>query len=138
MTGRSFFDTNVLLYALALPTGGAMDARAETAERLLGEGGQVSVQVLNEFVDVGSRKLKLTWGRIEDFLGVIEALCGPAAVTTAASQRSAVAIAKTCRLRIYDAMIVASAHEAGCTTLYTEDLQHGQVIDGVRIVNPFL
>jgi len=40
--------------------------------------------------------------------------------------------------RIYDSLIVVSALEAGCTTLYTEDLQHGQVIEGLRIENPFL
>ena len=41
-------------------------------------------------------------------------------------------------LRIYDSLIIAAALEAGCDTLYSEDMQHGQVIEGIRIENPFL
>jgi predicted nucleic acid-binding protein len=138
MTVRVFFDTNILVYALGLPTGSRMDARNATAERLLSEGGQVSVQILNEFVDVAARKLNFTWVKIAELLRIIEALCGPALPLTAAAQRAAVQISSSHGYRVFDAMILASAREAGCATLYTEDLQHGQVIEGVRIVNPFL
>jgi predicted nucleic acid-binding protein len=138
MTVRALLDTNILLYALGLPTGSAGDVRAETANRLLDKGGLVSVQILNEFTDVASRKLRFPWPRIQELLSLIEAFCGPALSLTAESQRNAVLIAARWGYRIYDATILASAFEAGCGVLYTEDMQHGQIIEGVRIVNPFL
>lgn len=137
MTAKVFFDTNVLVYALGLPTARPMDARGETAERLLSEGGQVSVQILNELADVAARKLNFSWAKIAELMRIVEVLCGPALPLTAEAQRAAVQIAGSRGYRIFDAMILASAKEAGCGTLYTEDLQHGQLIDGVRIVNPF-
>ena len=138
MTTRRFFDTNILLYALGLPTGSPKDARNEAAFRLLTEGGRVSVQILNEFADLLARKLRLPWARIEEVLSLTEGLCGKALPLTAEAQKNAVSIASRLGYRIHDAMVVASAREAGCEVIYTEDLQHGQVIEGVRIVNPFL
>jgi predicted nucleic acid-binding protein len=57
---------------------------------------------------------------------------------TQETHAAALAISKRYGFRIYDSLIVASAINAGCSTLLTEDLQHGQVIDGLRIENPFL
>ena len=56
MSARAFFDTNILIYTLE-----ASDPRAEVAERLLASGGTVNVQVINEFVAVTRRKLRLDW-----------------------------------------------------------------------------
>lgn len=138
MTTNSLIDTNILLYAIAQSVGGVADPRTERAEQLLAAGGRVTVQVLNEFADVANRKLRLSWDWIESRLWVIEELCGPALPLTPQAQRDAVRISGRYALRIYDSMIVATAQEAGCDVLYTEDLQHGQEIEGVRIVNPFL
>ncbi|HWE86817.1 MAG TPA: PIN domain-containing protein [Terracidiphilus sp.] len=131
-------DTNILIYSIARTIGGAPDPRTDAAERLLAKGGRVTVQILNEFVDVANRKLRLSWDWIDGRLSEIEELCGPALPLTAQGQREAVRISARYGLRIYDAMILASAREAGCDTLYTEDLQHGQVIEGLRIENPFV
>lgn len=138
MTARPFLDTNVLLYSLDVQRGTSRDLRANKAEQILGEGGIVSVQVLNEFCDVASRKLKFSWETIADFLEVFDSLCGRAVPLTVESHSMAIAISKRYGYRIYDSHIVASAINAGCTTLLTEDLQHGQVIDGLRIENPFI
>jgi predicted nucleic acid-binding protein len=138
MTTNALLDTNVLIYSIARTVGGVADPRTDAAELLLVQGGRVTVQILNEFVDVVNRKLRFPWDWIQGRLAEIEELCGPAMPLSAQSQCEAVRIAARYGLRIYDAMIVASALEAGCDTLYTEDLQHGQVIEGLRIVNPFL
>jgi len=137
MTVNAFFDTNILLYALGAPAGSSTDARNEAAYRLVDAGGRISVQILNEFTDVAVRKLQLSWPTIQELLALTEVLCGKALPLTSEAQKSAVSIASRLGYRIYDAMIVASALEAGCTKLYTEDLHHGQVVEGLRIENPF-
>ena len=104
-----FFDTNVVLYLLS---GDAV--KADRAEELLAIGGMISVQVLNEFAAVASRKLRMGWKDI------------------------GAQVAERYGLPIYDALIVAAALLAGCTTLYSEDLQGGQVIERqLTIRNPF-
>jgi len=138
MTVKAFFDTNVLVYALAVRAGSPVDLRTVKAEQMLSLGGMVSVQVLNEFADVLSWKLKMDWDAIEGCLDVIDALCGRAIPLTAETNRAAVDLSKRHRFRIYDSLILAAAVAAGCTTLLTEDLQHGQIVEGVRIENPFL
>jgi predicted nucleic acid-binding protein len=138
MTVRPFLDTNVLLYSLDLQTGTSRNLRAEKAEQILSLGGVLSVQVLNEFADVASRKMKLSWEKIAGFLQIFELLCGRAVPLTAETHEKALGISKRYGYRIYDSAILAAAIEAGCTTLLTEDMQHGQVVEGVRIENPFL
>lgn len=138
MTSSVFFDTNVLVYALGDPRVGPSDPRPDRATELLEQGGVISVQILNEYADAASRKLKLSWQKIVLSLSVVEMLCGRARSITADTQRTALALSARYSFRIYDSMIVAAALEAGCKTVYSEDLQHGQVIDGLRIENPFL
>jgi predicted nucleic acid-binding protein len=138
MINDAFFDTNVLLYALDIRRGTSRDLRADKAEEILIRGGVVSVQVLNEFYDVASRKSKLSCEKIADLLQVIEALCGRAVPLTADTHTIAIDISKRHGFRIYDSLILAAAMQAGCTTVYTEDLQHGQTIGKLTIVNPFL
>jgi predicted nucleic acid-binding protein len=138
MTGSAFFDTNVLIYALTVRSGSKRDSRSEIAEEILSLGGVVSVQVLNEFVDVASRKFKKSWNAIEQYLEVIHALCGRAVPLTAETQAAAIEISRTHGYRIYDSLILAAAHQAGCTTVFTEDMQDGQKTGNLTIVNPFI
>lgn len=129
---EAFFDTNVVLYLFSADT-----AKADRAEVLLAEGGVVSVQVLNELVSVARRKLAMTWSDIGEVLTQVRAVCRvePLSVET---QTRGVAIAERHNLSVYDAMILASALDAGCSVVYTEDLQDGQVIEGaLTIRNPF-
>ena len=132
MSGGAFFDTNVPLYLFA---GGT--AKASRAEDLLAEGGTVSVQVLNEFVAVARRKSASPWPAIESALTALRYVCRVEPLTLATHER-AVALARRYGFPIYDATIAASALEAGCDMLYSEDFQHGQVVDGMTICNPFL
>jgi len=138
MTSKMFFDTNVLVYAFGDPRVGPTDPRPNRATDLLEEGGVVSVQVLNEYSDIASRKLGFDWDTISQALSVLETLCPRTVPLTLEMQREAIAIAARLRIRIYDAMIVAAALQSGCTVLYSEDLQHGQKIGNLRIENPFL
>ncbi len=129
---ETFFDTNVLLYLLSGET-----AKADRAEELVADGAVISVQVLNEFAAVASRKLRMSWTEIRDVLSPIRAVCEIQPGTVEVHDR-AVEIAERYGFSFYNAMIVASALLAGCKTLYSEYLQDGQVIDRqLRIRNPF-
>jgi predicted nucleic acid-binding protein len=138
MTGKVFLDTNILVYALAVRSNSTEDRRTQIAENLLAAGGVVSVQVLNEFTDVATRKLKLGWEEVNRSLQAVAVLCGRAVSISADTHASAVKLSTRYGFRIFDSMIVASALEAGCTTLYTEDLQHQQPLDGLVVENPFM
>jgi predicted nucleic acid-binding protein len=128
----SFFDTNVLIY---VASGDA--AKADRAESLLSEGGTISVQVLNEIVNVARRKMRLSWGQTHAFLTAIRGLLLVQPVTIA-THETGLEIAERYGLSTYDAMIAASALQAACDTLWSEDLQDGMVLEGrLRIVNPF-
>ena len=138
MTARSFFDTNILIYALTARAGSKQDRRSEIAENTLSRGGVVSVQVLNEFADVASGKFRKGWDAVEQYLEVVNALCGRAVPLTVETHTAAIEISRLHGYRIYDSLILAAAQQAGCKTVFTEDMQHGQKIGGLTIVNPFL
>jgi predicted nucleic acid-binding protein len=126
-----FFDTNVLLYLLSKDM-----AKADRAEMLLASGGVVSVQVLNEFASVALRKLAMTIPEIREILSTIRAVCmvKPLDIET---HELGLDMAERYGFSIYDGLIVAAAIRGGCSILYTEDLQQGQVIDHLMIRNPF-
>ncbi len=127
-----FFDSNVLLYLLS-----ADATRADRAEALLARGGHISVQVLNEFASVATRKLGMTLIEVREVLVTVRALCTVHPVTTELHD-AALDLTSRSRTRFYDALILAAALHADCRTLYSEDMQHGQRIDGrLTITNPF-
>lgn len=127
-----FFDTNVLLYLFS-----ADPAKADRVEEMLASGATVGVQVLNEFAAVAVRKLGMTLAEVREALGPIVAVCTIAPLTLPVHQRG-LQIAERYGFSLYDALIVAAALESGCSTLYTEDLQHAQVIEqALTIRNPF-
>lgn len=132
MSAKAFFDTNILVYAFA-----QNDPRAVAAEALLAGGGVVSVQVLNEFTAVAVRKLGMSWDEVTDSLAAIRVLCPSPQPLTLATHEAGLRIARQYGYRIYDALIIAAALEAGCQVLLSEDLQHGQSIEGLTIRNPF-
>lgn len=128
----NFIDTNVLIY---LASGDP--AKADRAEEIVGGGGVVSIQVLNELANVARRKMRMSWRELRAFTSTISALLTVQAVTVEMHE-TGLALAERYTLSIYDSMIVAAALHADCNTLWSEDMQHGMVIDGrLRIVNPF-
>ncbi len=120
---EAFFDTNVLLYLLS-----ADAAKADRAEELLAGGGTISVQVLNEFAAVASRKLRMPWPDINEVLTQVRAVCEVQALTVQTHEQ-ALKLAERYGLSLYDALIVSAALLAGCKTLWSEDMQDGQVIN---------
>jgi predicted nucleic acid-binding protein len=126
-----FFDTNVLLYLLS-----ADATKADRAEQLLTAGGLVSVQVLNEFASVAAGKLAMPLVEIREILSTIRAVCNvkPLDVET---HELGLELAERYRYSVYDSMVLAAALRAGCSTVFSEDFQHGQKIDRLTIINPF-
>lgn len=132
-TDRPFFDSNVLLYLLS-----GDNRKADRAEAVIALGGIISVQVLNEFASVASRKLGMSYAEIRDVLDTVRAICQTQALTVDTHERG-LDIAERFGFSLYDSMIVSSALQFGCSVLYSEDMQHGQEIEGqLVVVNPFL
>jgi predicted nucleic acid-binding protein len=128
----SFFDTNVLVY---LASGDPV--KADRAERVLADGGMISVQVLNEFVNVARRKMRLTWPEVRETLRTFRAILRVDPITIEVHD-TGLDIAERHGLSTYDAMIVAAALQAKCETLWSEDMQNGMVFGDLRVVNPFM
>jgi predicted nucleic acid-binding protein len=128
---KAFFDTNILVYTATSA------AKKQQAAECLGRGGVASVQVLNEFVHVARRKLRHDWPQIELALGLFRESLEDVVPVTLDTHTGAILLAREHGLSFYDALIVAAAIDAGCDTLYSEDMQHGRAIGGLAIVNPF-
>jgi predicted nucleic acid-binding protein len=128
----AFFDTNILVYAQQA------NGKADRARALLAGGGKLSVQVLNEFTAVSRRKQRREWREISEAIVDVLAVVDTPLALTLELHAAARAFVEDHRLSFYDALIVAAALEAGCDTLFTEDMQHGRKFGGLTIVNPFL
>jgi predicted nucleic acid-binding protein len=134
MSDRAFFDTNVLVYIV-----GQKDERTAKAEALVANGGVVSVQVLNELASVSHRKLGMSWEEIGGALAAIRDLCPSPIPLTLDTHGAGLRIAAKYGFHFYDALIAAAALEAQCTTLYSEDFQDGQLLEGrLTVRNPFV
>lgn len=126
-----FVDTNIVLYLLD------DGPKADRAEAILGQGPRISVQVLNEAMVNCRRKAGLSWDETDAFLAGVRALCQVEDLTIQTHEVGR-ALAERYGFSVYDAMIVAAALIAGCTTLHTEDMHDGLLVEGrLRLVNPF-
>lgn len=124
----AFWDTNVFVYAfIAGP-------KQQVARR---RGGVIRVQVLNEFANVMSRKMRCPWEEVERFLSVIRIRFPTAAPLTIETHEMALALARDHSISLYDSLILASALSEQCETLFSEDLQHGRRFEGCTVLNPF-
>ena len=134
----AFFDTNVLVYLFdsASPEkqGKARDVFSERAQR---DEVLLSTQVLQEFYVTVTRKLASPLSAAQAERLVRDFAAFPVVSTDAPLVVAAVALSRRHRLSLWDAMIVVAARAGGATELLTEDLQHGRVLEGVRIDNPF-
>ena len=129
---RNFLDTNILIYAYS------DDPRESVARSLVEAAGAISVQCLNEFVNVARGRLQLSWAFVEERISSIRELIPTICAIDAETHDEARRLAERYAIHIYDATIVASALQSGCEVLMTEDMQDGLLIDGrLRIENPF-
>lgn len=129
----AFFDSNVLIYAFT-----QAGDKTNTAQQILSRGGAVNVQALNETANTLRRKFNVGWPRIGQIIDAIVKFCPKPLPVGLDTHRAALRICERYGYSIYDGLIIAAAKEAGCATLYSEDLQHGQIVEGVKIDNPFL
>lgn len=127
-----FIDSNVILYLLS-----GDSVKADRVETLLGEGGLISVQVLNEVTSVCLRKLRMSWEEIDAVLLAVKTACDIIPLTVE-SHEKAVEISRRYQLSFYDAHICASAILSGVKVVLSEDMQNGMEIDGMTIHNPFV
>jgi len=128
----SFLDSNVLLYLLS-----DQAEKIARTQQLLRTGPVISVQVLNEVTHVCRRKTGMPWADIQQFLALVRHFCKVVPLTEA-THDEARRIAERYRYALYDASIIASASLAGCHTLFSEDLNDGQVLgQRLTIRNPY-
>lgn len=133
---RTFVDTNVLVYAVDESEPAKRERALEVLAERIREGRVVvSTQVLLEFYVTVTRKL----GQPKPVAakGVDRLARWPVVPAGTRLVRSAIELAGTTQLSIWDSMIVAAAGAGACESLLTEDLNAGQTIAGVRIENPF-
>lgn len=139
MSAKFFIDTNVLIYTFDQSD----PVKKEKAIRLVGEAleegsGIVSFQVVQEFLSAALHKFKKPLSG-DEISGYYEEILGPLCgiYPDAELYRKALRIHRETQYHFYDSLIIASALEAGCKTLYSEDLQNGRRIAGLAIKDPF-
>ena len=130
-----FLDTNILVYAYDA----ADPAKQHRAQEILANGGwSISTQVMQEFFVVITRRIATPLPAAEA-LGVLDDLTHTeVVVVTTDDVRAAAALSVSRQLSLWDGLIVIAAQRAGCDRLVTEDLGHGETIDGLLIENPFM
>ncbi|MGK5091604.1 PIN domain-containing protein [Deltaproteobacteria bacterium TL4] len=139
MNAKYFLDTNVIVYSFDP----SILEKQSVARRLLSNAltgqGCISYQVVQEFINVATRKFKtpLSLQDCKKYLNdVLAPLCEIFPSIEFYSQ--ALQIKERWQYSLYDSLVVTAALQSNCTILYSEDLQHGQVIDQLTITNPFL
>ena len=138
MSARVFVDTNVLIYAHDVRAG----RKQEKAARILGglwesRTGVLSTQVLQEFYVNVTRKIPSPLNRSTARDIIRQYSVWPVVQPDADMILRASELEERHNLSFWDAMIVAAARKAGAEKILTEDLSHGEIIDGVAIENPF-
>lgn len=139
--GLVFIDTNIFVYALLASEPLKKERAVQLLEQALATHcGCISYQVVQEFANVATRKFakRFTADECQQF---IDAAMQPLNRVPSSTElvHAALTLQTSTGYGFYDCLILASALRCGATTLWSEDLQHNQLIDGtLRIVNPFL
>ena len=137
MVARNFIDTNILVYAEASDEPAKQQAALALLKQLYETAtGVLSTQVLQEYCNVALKKLKLSAGHIRAQLDLYEQF--EIVQVTPAIIRAGLDLHQTRSLSFYDALIMASAQAASCNVLLSEDMNTGEIINGIRILNPFV
>lgn len=136
MIASTFLDTNILVYAAA-GREHEEDKRERAVVLMETEDFAVSAQVLQEFFVVVTRKIAvpLPLSEAVEWIEVLETF--PCVVVDLQLVKVAIEVSTRHTISYWDAAIVAAAKACGATTLFSEDLNHNQHYDGVRVVNPF-
>lgn len=136
MVSRHFVDTNVLVYAEASDLPQKQRVALALLKSLFEENrGVLSTQVLQEYCNVALKKLKLPTLHVRAQLDLYEQF--EVVQVTPAIIRAGLDLHQTRSVAFFDAMVLASAHASGCSVLWTEDMNTGEIVNGVCISNPF-
>ncbi len=131
-TAKCFADTNVAIYAVDADV-----AKREKALAILAARPIISTQVVNEYLNVLLAKRKLARADAHELARALMATSDVASITPTVTEL-AMNIGEHYQISHWDSLIVAAALATGCDTLYSEDLQDGQVFEGrLTIMNPF-
>lgn len=133
----SLLDTNILLYAISTDAAEA-DKRRVARELLAGENWGLCVQVLQEFYVNATRPERPAMSHEAAVAAIREFLLRPTAVNDQAMLLDALEIKARNKISYWDAAIIAAARRLGASVVYSEDLNDGQNIAGIKVVNPFL
>lgn len=139
MSANLFLDTNVLVYAFDKKSV-EKQKRARDILANCGDGAWViSWQVIQEFTSVALHRFAEPM-RTDELSQLLRILLWPACevLPSEALHQQALSLHLATQYRYYDCLILAAAIASGATTLYSEDLQHGRIVGGVDIINPFL
>jgi predicted nucleic acid-binding protein len=138
MNDKIFVDTNVLVYAHDQKEGFKQLAAKKTLRALRQQhSGALSMQVLQEFYSTVTRKLASPVPK-DQARAIVEDFAYWCVETTPAEIKLAFLIEDAAKIGFWDALIVAAALKAGAVQILSEDLNPGQTIAGIRIVNPFV
>jgi predicted nucleic acid-binding protein len=130
---KIFFDTNTLLYLLSSDI-----KKADWVSDNLQQSNVISIQVLNEFTSASIRKIKISNVELDEFLDLFTSTFNVRSLDVDTFE-TGLMVSRRYGYQHYDSMIIAAALQAGCEKLYSEDMQHRQIIDKrLQIVNPFL
>jgi len=133
MTAKAFLDTNIVLYTI-----GQDPHKKAVARKLIAASPMVSAQVINESVSVCLRKFKFDKKQAYAFADAVMNKVNVLPVDEAVIRKSA-ELAMAHQLSNWDALIVAAALLADCGTVYSEDMQHGQIFEkSLTVISPFL
>jgi predicted nucleic acid-binding protein len=131
----SFIDSNILIYAEAIDEPTKQNIALELLRQLKLEAhGVLSTQVLQEYCNIALRKLQLRVDHVRHQLRSHEQY--EVVQATPAIIQSALVLHQTRSLSFYDAMLLQAAITSGCDTLYSENMKAGEIVNGVRIMNP--
>lgn len=137
MTAERFLDTNILLYAGSRAPSDAAKRRI-ASDLVASLDFAISAQVVQEYISNALRKEELGLTEL-NVQALLESLDGVTVLPVTVSLiRRAWALRLAHAISHWDAAIIAAAQDLGCHTLYSEDLNHGQDYDGVKVINPFL
>jgi predicted nucleic acid-binding protein len=133
MTAKRFtLDSNILVYGLDRRTGVRHAVAGQIVARAVFADCQLTLQSISVFFWVVSRKRLAPAEQARDWLTLF-----PTVAVSASAVQAALGAAVSGRMSYWDAVLVATAAEAGCETILTEDLDDGSLVHGVRVVNPF-
>lgn len=131
MSDKIFLDTNIVVY---LYSADEPEKQAAALKLIEQNNPVISTQVLSELANTLSRKFSLPFDVVAQAVAEVQEACAvlPVMPETIAH---ALVLAKKCQYSYYDSLILASALSAGCSTLFTEDMQHGQIVENLLTIN---